>query len=313
MLVRRTRCGQRPNLGTPRRRHAKGILKVKNIKNGSQYFDDTDKKFVSDINRIEDAIGDQRVAGGKRVDEYVRAKGGIQYGEQTIESIAQHPDMQVCAETLRRWWAYFRLYGQLGKEISAAYPKARVRDYYELSRLLDAVILTRDGETQEEARRRTVLETVEWISQKRRSGRLSCADVQAIVSKAIDAGSTDNVIKNNERASGKPARCSKVAKTIAFQDIGSAVDYLVNFSEPGHLESGAVPVAALGKQFNRLAGAFALLAKHLARKGDREEVREKIRSVRCILDEIEAVLGSDSITWAEDSDTGVNIHGNHAS
>lgn len=276
-------------------------------------YDNDDERFVREINEIEDAIGDQRLDGGKRVDEYVRAKGGIQYGEQTIESIAQHPDMQVCAETLRRWWAYFRLYGQLGKEISAAYPKARARDYYELSRILDAVILTRDGETQEEARRRSVLESVEWISKKRRSGRLSCADVQAMVSKVIDAGSTDNVIKNNERASGQPARCSKVAKTIAFQDIGSAVDYLVNFSEPGHLESGAVPVAALGKQFNRLADTLVRLADHLVRKGDKEEVREKIRSVRCKLDKIEAVSGSDSITWAEDSDTGVNIHGNHAS
>lgn len=274
-------------------------------------YDNDDERFVRDINEIEDAIGDQRMSGGKRVDEYVRAKGGIQYGKQTIESIAQHPDMQVCAETLRRWWAYFHLYGQLGKEISAVYPKARVRDYYELSRLLDAVILTKGGETREEACRRTILETVEWISQKRKDGRLSCADVQAFVSKVIDASSVDGVLKTKDRAK-EPDRRSKVVKTIAFQDIGSAVDYLVNFSEPGHLGSGAVPVAAIGKQFNRLADTFVRLADHLAREGDKEEVREKIRSVRCKLDEIETVLGSDSITWAEDSDTSVKNHGNHA-
>lgn len=282
------------------------------IKNESNRYDNDDDRFVKDINKIEDAIGDQRVAGGKRVDEYVRAKGGIQYGEQTIESIAQHPDIQVCAETLRRWWAYFRLYDQLGKEISAVYPKARVRDYYELSRLLDAIILTRGGETREEACRRTILEIAEWISQKRRSGRLSCADVQATVSKVIDDSSVDGVLKTKDRAV-KPDRRSKLVKTIAFQDIGSAVDYLVNFSEPGHLRSGTVPVAAVGKQFNRLADSFVRLADHLAREGDKEDVREKIRSVRCKLDEIEKILGSDSVTWAEDSDTGVNIHGNHAS
>lgn len=281
-------------------------------KNNSDRYDDADNRFVKDINKIEDAIGDQRVSGGKRVDEYVRAKGGIQYGKQTIESIAQHPDMQVCAETLRRWWAYFRLYGQLGKEIFAVYPKARARDYYELSRLLDAVILTKGGETREEAGRRTILETVEWISKKRKNGRLSCADVQAFVSKVIDASSVDGVLKTKDRAQ-EPDRRSKVVKTIAFQDIGSAVDYLVNFSEPCHLGSGAVPVAAIGKQFNRLADSFVRLADHLAREGDKEEVREKIRSVRCKLDEIETVLGSDSVTWAEDSDTDVNIHGNHAS
>lgn len=274
-------------------------------------YDNDDERFVRDINEIEDAIGDQRMSGGKRVDEYVHAKGGIQYGKQTIESIAQHPDMQVCAETLRRWWAYFRLYGQLGKEISAVYPKARVRDYYELSRLLDAVILTKGGETREEACRRTILETVEWISQKRKDGRLSCADVQAFVSKVIDASSVDGVLKTKDRAQ-EPDRRSKVVKTIAFQDIGSAVDYLVNFSEPGHLGSGAVPVAAIGKQFNRLADSFVRLADHLAREGDKEEVREKIRSVRCKLDEIETVLGSDSVTWSEDSDTSVKNHGTHA-
>ena len=274
-------------------------------------YDNDDERFVRDINEIEDAIGDQRMSGGKRVDEYVHAKGGIQYGKQTIESIAQHPDMQVCAETLRRWWAYFRLYGQLGKEISAVYPKARVRDYYELSRLLDAVTLTKGGETREEACRRTILETVEWISKKRKDGRLSCADVQAFVSKVIDASSVDGVLKTKDRAQ-EPDRRSKVVKTIAFQDIGSAVDYLVNFSEPGHLGSGAVPVAAIGKQFNRLADSFVRLADHLAREGDKEEVREKIRSVRCKLDEIETVLGSDSVTWSEDSDTSVKNHGTHA-
>lgn len=282
-------------------------------KSQNSRYDEVDNRFVKEINKIEDAIGDQRVAGGKRVDEYVRAKGGIQYGMQTIESIALHPDMQVCAETLRRWWAYFRLYGQLGKEISAVYPQARVRDYYELSRLLDAVILTKDGESQEDARKRTILEVADWLGQKRKNERVSCAEVQAMVTRVADASSADNVIEETDNTAVKPDRRSKVVKTIAFQDIGSAVDYLVNFSEPGHLRSGAVPVAAVGKQFNRLADSFVRLADHLAHEGDKEEVREKIRSVRCKLDEIETILSSDSITWAEDSDTGVKIHGNHAS
>lgn len=275
-------------------------------RNNDHGYDETDNRFVKDINKIEDAIGDQRVAGGKRVDEYVNAKGGIQYGAETIETIAQHPDIQVCAETLRRWWKYYRLYKDLGNEIKRVYPKARARDYYELSRLLDAVILTMDGESREDACRRTILETAGWISQKRENGRVSCDEVRAIVGKAIDDSSVEGVLKTKSSAE-KPDRASKVVKAIAFRDIESAVDYLSNFSDPGHLGAGAVPVAAIGKQFNRLADSFVRLADHLAHEGDREEVREKIRFVRRRLDEIETAMEPTSETWAEDSHTGVII------
>lgn len=269
-------------------------------------YDDADNRFVKAINRIEGEICDQRMSGGRCVDEYVREKGGIQYGAATIETIAQHPDIQVCAETLRRWWRYYRLYKDLGNEIKRVYPKARARDYYELSRLLDAVILTKEGESREDACRRTILEAAGWISQKRENGRISCDDVRAVVGKVIDASSAEGVLKSKNRAE-KPDRASKVVKTIAFRDIESAVDYLSNFSDPGHLGAGAVPVAAIGKQFNRLVDAIVRLADHLAREGDREEVREKIRFVRRRLDEIEAALEPTSSTWGADSDTGVKM------
>lgn len=275
-------------------------------------YNETDNRFVKDINNIEDSIGDQRVAGGKRVDEYVREKGGIQYRDRTIDSIAEHPDIQVCAETLRRWWAYFRLHGQMGEEIKAVYPKARARDYYELSRLLDAPILTRDGESQEDARRRVILETVEFIAHKRKNGRMPCSEVGAIVTRVADAGTADSATKSKGQAR-TPARCSKAAKAFSFQDIGSAVDFLVNFSDPAHLESGSIPTAALGKQFTLLSDSFMRLADHLAREVDKEELLENIRSVRRKLDELETILGTDSFTWAEDSDTGVKIQSSHAS
>lgn len=255
-------------------------------KNNPDRYDDADNRFVKDINKIDDAIGDQQIAGGKRVDEYVRGKGGVQYGMQTIESIALHPDMQVCAETLRRWWAYFRLYGQLGKEISAAYPKARVRDYYELSRLLDAVILTKDGESQEAARKRTILEVADWLGKKRKNGKVSCAEVQAMVTRVADASSADNVIKEPASPAVKPDRRSKNAKVFSFTNIQDAVDYLVNFSDPGHLESGDINTPALCLEFNRLTDAVVQLADHLARAGHEIEVGEKLEAMVHKIEEI---------------------------
>lgn len=282
---------------------------MKTSKKDSENYDETDNKFVRAINKIDDAIGDQRVAGGKRVDEYVCEKGGVQYGDHTIESIAQHPDIQVCAETLRRWWAYFRTYKEIGDEIASRYPKGRARDYYALSRILIAPILTRDGEMQEDARRRVALEVVDWIAGKRKNGRLSCSEVDAMVTTVIDAGSTDNVIKNNDHADGKSARRSKVAKAISFAEIKDAVDYVVNFSDPRHLESGNINNTALCLEFNRLGDSLVLLADHLARAGHEAEVRGKIKSIRQNLNEIEAKLEPASVTWAGDSDTSVNIRG----
>ena len=274
-------------------------------------YDKADNKFVADINKIEDAIGDQRVAGGKRVDEYVCEKGGVQYGDRTIESIAQHRDIQVCAETLRRWWAYYRLYNQQGKEIAARYPQAMARDYYELSRLLDAVILTRDGESQENARKRTILEVADWLGQKRKNGQVSCAEVQAMVTRIADAGSAGNILKKNESSIGKSDRRSKVAKAISFAEIKDAIDYLVNFSDPIHLASGNINNPALCLEFNRLADSFVHLADHLARAGHEAEVHDKLGFVRHKMDEIEAKLEPASVTWAGDSDTGVKIGGDH--
>jgi hypothetical protein len=282
-----------------------------NSKKDPNRYDEVDNRFVKDINKIEDAIGDQRVAGGKRVDEYVLEKGGIQYGDRTIESIVQHPDIQVCAGTLRRWWAYYRLYNQLGKEIAAKYPKARARDYYELSRILEAVILTKDGESQEDARKRTILEVADWLGQKRKNGRVSCAEVQAMVTRVADAGATDNNIEETDSSAVKPDRRSKVAKAISFAEIKDAVDYLVNFSDPKHLASGNINNTALCLEFNRLADSFVQLADHLSRAGHNAEVHDKLGFVRHKMDEIEAKLEPASVTWAGDSDTGVKIEGDY--
>ena len=274
-------------------------------------YDDTDKKFVQAINKIDDEIIDQRVAGGKRVDEYVREKGGIQYGEATIETIAQHPDIHVRGETLRRWWALYRIYQEMGEEILAVYPKVRARDYYALSRILDAAILTRDGESQEDARRRTIMEVVGSIVARRKKGNIPCGEVSTMVTKVIDAGAADNVIKKKDPEE-KPDRRSKIAKAISFDNIKDAVKYLENFSDPEHLESASINIAELCLEFNRLADSLGRLADHLARKGDKEAVREKIRSLRCKLDEIETILGSDSVTWTVNPDTGVIIGAGHA-
>mgnify|MGYP003602615830 CR=1 FL=1 len=284
---------------------------MKNKKNDSNKYDEVDNRFVKAINKIDDAIGDQRVDGGKRVDEYVRAKGGIQYGEQTIESIAQHPDIQVRAETLRRWWAYYRLHGQMGEKILSIYPKARARDFYELARILDAVILTRPGESREDAPKRAILELAEWLANKRNKGCYSCNDFAAMVTETLDASDATSVIERSDGVAQnkKNLKRSKVAKAISFAEIKDAVDYVVNFSDPRHLESGNINNTALCLEFNRLGDSLVLLADHLARAGHEAEVRDKIKSIRQNLNEIEAKLEPASVTWAGDSDTSVNIRG----
>jgi len=278
-------------------------------KNKPNSYDATDNKFVKDINKVEEAIDDQRLAGGKLVDKYVLGKGGIQYGAGTIESIAQHPDILVRAETLRRWWAYYRIYEQMGDEIASIYPNPRTRDYYELARILDASILTRDGESQEDARCRTILEIANWLAGKRKCGRISCDEVRIMVTKVIDASSADYVIKNNSQADDKPDRRSKVGKAIAFTNIKDAVDYLTNFSEPKHLASAGINNTELCLEMNRMGDSFVRLADHLAHAGHEETVCDLLNSVRHKIDEIEARMAPSRQKSPADSDTGVKIGG----
>ncbi len=255
-------------------------------------YDNDDERFVRDINNIEDAIGDQRVAGGKRVDEYVRAKGGIQYGEQTIESIAQHPDMQVCAETLRRWWAYFRLYGQLGKEISAVYPKARARDYYELARIMGAKVPTNDGESQDDAERRIILELVDWLAKKRKNGQLSCNDFAAMVTERIGAGSVQSASKaetamdekkpDNERAA--------IGNLVAFDNLQDTNSDLEIICAPEHPAAANINIDEFELDANRLLDRLDQITHHHVSSGNLDPARKLIVAVRHRLDEIESLL-----------------------
>ena len=60
---------------------------------------------------------------GKLVDALVVEKGGIEYGGETIERIAAHPDINCSAQHLRKCWNLYRFTSAYGYMISTEHKK----------------------------------------------------------------------------------------------------------------------------------------------------------------------------------------------
>ena len=74
---------------------------------------------------------------GKLVDELIGEKGGIDYGGETIERIATHPDVNCSAQHLRRCWNLYRLTSGYGSLISPEHKKVCRSAKCQIARLLD--------------------------------------------------------------------------------------------------------------------------------------------------------------------------------
>ena len=74
---------------------------------------------------------------GKHVDALIAAKGGVEYGSETIERIASHPDVNCSAQHLRRCWNLYRFNSAYGCMISPEHKKVCRSARYQIARLLD--------------------------------------------------------------------------------------------------------------------------------------------------------------------------------
>ena len=97
-------------------------------------------KEVKIIRSIAEALRTVEKAGdkiGKLVDELVAVKGGIEYGGETIERIASHPDINCSAQHLRKCWNLYRFTSAYGYMISPEHKKVCRAAMYQIARLLD--------------------------------------------------------------------------------------------------------------------------------------------------------------------------------
>ena len=96
-----------------------------------------EKKYIFSI---ADALRSIEKSGeniGKYVDALIAAKGGVEYGSETIERIASHPDVNCSAQHLRRCWNLYRFNSAYGCMISPEHQKVCRSARYQIARLLD--------------------------------------------------------------------------------------------------------------------------------------------------------------------------------
>ena len=74
---------------------------------------------------------------GKHVDALIAEKGGIEFGGETIDRIAAHPDVNCSAQHLRRCWNLYRFNSAYSSMISPEHKKVCRSAKYQISRLLD--------------------------------------------------------------------------------------------------------------------------------------------------------------------------------
>lgn len=74
---------------------------------------------------------------GKHVDALIAEKGGIEFGGETIERIASHPDINCSAQHLRRCWNLYRFNSAYSSMISPEHKKVCRSAKYQIARLLD--------------------------------------------------------------------------------------------------------------------------------------------------------------------------------
>lgn len=96
-----------------------------------------EERTVERINDASKRAHDAREEIGKLVDGLVAVKGGVKYGEKTLDRLSKHPALMCSREHLRRCWQYHRLMAQHGKNLKKAAPSLSYSHAYQLSRLLD--------------------------------------------------------------------------------------------------------------------------------------------------------------------------------
>ena len=112
---------------------------------------------------------------GKLVDALVALKGGIEYGGETIERIAAHPDINCSAQHLRRCWNLYRFNSAYSSMISPEHKKVCRSAKYQISRLLDL-----------EADVKEMLVIVEECIHQTVERRLTVDEVRDMVSRRLD-------------------------------------------------------------------------------------------------------------------------------
>ncbi len=190
---------------------------------------------------------------GKLVDQLVDEKGGIEYGGETIERIAAHPDINCSAQHLRRCWNLYRFNSGYSGMISPEHKKVCRSAKYQIARLLDL-----------EADVKEMLVIVEECIHQTVERRLTVDEVRDMVSRRLDEFGKSR--KKRKIKKPKPAAEAMVVATDEY-DLINIADSISYMSDPEKFDVHRISLGETRKGLTRLISEVVYILRRLSASG----------------------------------------------
>ena len=209
---------------------------------------------IAEALRAVDKYGDKI---GKLVDKLIAEKGGIEYGEQTIERIASHPDVNCSAQHLRRCWNLYRFNSAYSSMISPEHEKLCRSAKYQIARLLDLEMDVKE-----------MLVIVEDCIHQIVKRRLTVDEVRDMVSRRLDEFGKPR--KKPKKATATVATSPVVVVSDEF-DLVNIADSISWMSDPEKFEVRRILAPETRMGLTRLIGELVSISYRLPEGGPNED------------------------------------------
>jgi len=227
---------------------------------------------------------------GQVIDRFITLKGGVKFGDKTIEALSNHPKIQCHPRQLRRYWGYYLVFSKYGKEIQKIAPKLFPSYYYELARLLrldDSSDPCGDSTAGRELVWKQIKKFVEWKVAKDKAGQPITVDMfRTEISKTLDARDDggENTEKSEKTAKPKtnqkpePKGKSDIGNVLSFDDKGleTVTEYIEAFSTSEHLASPAINPSKVCHQINKMVESLVSMVEFMVKNNEAGELNSEV-------------------------------------
>jgi len=232
---------------------------------------------------------------GQVIDKFITLKGGVKYGEKTIEALSNNPKIQCHPRQLRRYWGYYLVFSRFGTEITKIAPKLPASYYYELARLLkleDAGDPSGDSTAGRELVWKQVKKFVDWKAAKDKAGQPIPVDMfREEISKTLNArddGGTGSGTETGKEINPKtqqnihpktePRGKSDIGNMLSFDNKGleTVTDYIEAFSTSEHLASPAINPSKVCHQINKMVESLVSMVEFMVQNNEAGELNSEV-------------------------------------